>query len=247
MAMPPCGTFHYAGVVPGARVDRESGHWQLEDQSAVAAPTEVRPRPAWKFWMRDSTRDDELDPLFHNRLVGLHPILRIADGHLTLAASGRHRAQIESAVLEVDRSLIEQCQGGDVLTLVRTATADIGISLLRNGELVWAVGAVTVVPLGTTVDVQGGPRVYFSTRALRPRADTWVEISQSGHKSRLRGGDKATTGRYNVSVLRAFQDGLPGTYESVAISLDGYGLHEAAVRSAHLLARPEAGLSMTKW
>jgi hypothetical protein len=237
MVMPLCGTFRYAGIVPDSESARESGRWKLKDQSGAA------PVVKWgifEFWKRDALRD--------NRLVGLRPTLRIADDRLILTASWRRRAQVRSAALELDRSLIERLQAGDVLTLVRTATADIGISLLRGGGLLWTAGAVTAVPLGQQIEVRGGPRQDFSKPGSHePRVDTWVDVSQSGHASRLRTGEESTVGRYRVSVLRSFRYGLPGTYESVAISLDGEGLHEASIRSAQLLCRPNAGLELTAW
>ena len=210
----------------------------LQDQSG-AAPLEKL--ESLKFWKHDSLRD--------NRLVGIQPSLKISGGQLVLTAAARHRAQIRSALLDLDPSLLERLQGGDRLTIVRTGTADIGVSLLRVDELVWAVGAATVVPLGEAIGVQGGPTVEPSTRASHPwpRIDTWVEVSYSGQTSRLRGGNETTMGGYRIAVLRCFEDGLPGTYESVAISRSGMCPHDAAVRSAQLLARPNAGLELTDW
>ena len=223
MVMPACGTFYYSGVVPDARAALESGHWTLEDQSGAAlrAPT-------------SQIRD--------NRLIGLEPTLRISERHLVLETTSRHRAEIRSASVEVDRSLIDGLQGGDVLTLIRTGTADIGISVLRRGQLMVAVGAVTVTPLGDDVRVRGGPDVEEW-----PRTDTWVEVSVSAETLRLRGGEATAIGSYRFSVVRCFQDGIPGRYESLALSLDGFCGHDSAVRSAELLSRPNAGLMMTTW
>src|SRR5687767_4480721 len=218
MAIPDCGTFHYNGAVPDTKAERESGKWRLEDQSGAISDTE------WKF----SKRND----LLHNRLVGLRPTLRIMGRQLILEAAGRHRALIPSASLELDESLIAIFQGGDVLTLVRTDTGDIGVSLLRRDQLVVAVGAVTETLLGNDVAVWNA------------RMETWVDVSVSGETRQLRGGEETTICNYRFSVIRSFQDGLPGTYESLAISLDGSCAHEAAVHSAELIARPNAGLTM---
>ena len=230
MVMPACGTFHYSGVVPDAKAALESGHWTLEDRSGAAlrAPTSE---------LRD------------NRLVGLEPTLRISESDLVLETASRQRAQIRSASLEIDRSLIERLQGGDVLTLIRTGTADIGISVLRRGQLMVAVGAVTVTPLGDEVRVRSGPVVDHPTVGSQqwPRTDTWIEVSASAETRRLRGGEATTIGSYWFSVVRCFRDGIPGTYESLAISVDAFCGHEAAVRSAELLSRPNAGLMMKKW
>jgi len=156
---------------------------------------------------------------------------------------------MRSVSLELNESLFESFQGGQVLTLVRTTTADIGASLLRGDQLLVAVGAVTATPLGGNVAVRGGPVVDYSTRGSEqwPRPETWVDVSVSGEVQRLRGGQETSLRDYRFSVVRCFQDGIPGTYESLAISLDGICSHEIVMHSAHLLARPNAGLIMTDW
>lgn len=249
MAIPLCGTFHYAGIVPDAKVVWGSGRWTVEDQSGAARIEGGTRSEGWKFWTPSSTRDDSHDSLRDNRLIGLRPTLRISECHLILETASRDRAQIASASLELDRSSIEAWQSGDILTLVRTGTADIGISLMRRGQLIMAVGAVSATPIGKDVVVQDGPVVNRAAGGLEqwPRRGTWVDVSVSGETVRLRGGEATAIGNYRVSVVRCFQDGFPGSYESVAISLDGSCAHEAALHSAELLARPNAGLAMTSW
>ena len=234
--MPLCGTFHYAGIVPKAKADCESGSWRLQDQSGARLFAKF---DSLKLWKSDSLRD--------NRLVGLQPTLRVSGGQLVLSASGKQRAEIRSASLDLDPSFVEGFQGGDLLTLVRSGTADIGISLLRVDELVCAVGAVTLVPLGKAIGIDTGSNSTSSSPASPPwpRKDTWIEISYSGQVSRLRAGDRTAIGDWEVSVVRCFQDGLPGSYENAAISSRGICPHDAAIRSARLLARPNAGLALT--
>ena len=224
--MPLCGTFYYAGAVPYAKDDCKSRPWKLQDESG-AAPRETG------------------DELVDNRLIGLQPVLEISDSHLLLTASGRHRATIRSATLDLDPLLIGCLESGDVLALVRTGTADIGASVVRAGDLICAVGAVTRVPLGEAIRVEGGPKLEFS--ATKPRKDTWLDLSYSGETLRLRACDETTIGDYRISILQCFRDGIPGRYESVAISRRSMCPHYAAVGSASLLARPNAGLQMTMW
>lgn len=235
MVMPLCGTFQYAGVIPvdwspPGRFWSPPGRLRLDDQSGAASAGSG-------------------DPLFENRLVGLQPVLEISTNQLVLKASGRNRAEVSSAALEIDPVLIGVFRVGDALNLCRTGTADIGVSLLRFGQLIFAVGAVTVTPLGDTVAVRGGPEVVNSAPYLLewPRRDTWVDVSISGEASRLRGGEEATIRDYKVSVLRCFQDGFPGKFDCLAISLEGICPHQAAAHSAKLLGRPNAGLTMTAW
>jgi len=154
------------------------------------------------------------------------------------------------ASLQLDPALVDVFQVGDVLNLVRTGTADIGVSLQRFGQLIFAVGAVSELPMGgDAVMVRSGPDLDFSAsrRDQWPREDTWVDVSLSGKTTRLRGGEETTMDDYRVSVIRCFQDGTPGTYECVAISFKGTCSHEAAMNSTKLLARPNAGLVMTDW
>jgi|SRR5687767_1345565 len=149
----------------------------------------------------------------------------------------------------VDPSFIERFQDGDVLTLVRTDSADIAVSTVRGGHLMGAAGAVTVIPLGNEVVVRSGPEVDLSThRPVQwPRHDTFVDVSVSGEVRRLRAGESATICGHSSSAVRCFQDGIPGTHESLAITFRGVCPHEAALRSARLLARPNAGLIMAPW
>ena len=225
MTMPPCGTFQYTGVVP--KTFSRSGLWQIEDPSA---------RVLAKSWLGN--------PMVDNRLVGLSPTVEISDGYLILTASGSYRAATLSASVHLDPALLDVFQVGDVLNLVRTATADIGVSLQRTGQLIFAVGAVSKLPIGDRFMVRSGSDIGLSApdREQWLGADTWVDVSLSDKTTRLRGGEETTIDDYRVSVIRCFQHGIPGTYECVAISFNGACPHEAAVRATKLLARPGAGL-----
>ena len=234
MAMPPCGTFQYAGLVP--KDMGRSGRWRLEDRSG--AP------PVGRFWFLrflggHSLRDD--------RLLGLRPTLEISDDHLILKASGRHRATVRAASLQLDPALIRVFQSGDVLNLVRTLTAHTGVSLLRGRQLVFAVGAVTALPLGGAVTVRTGfdrePSAFDADPW--PSLNAWVDVSVPGNSSRLREDETTAIGDYRFSVLNCYRRGIPGTYERLAISLEHACPHDASLRSAQRLARP--GLAMTDW
>jgi hypothetical protein len=145
------------------------------------------------------------------RLVGFEPTLRISGIRLILEAHSRHLSQLRSASLELDAALIETFEAGDLLTLVRTPTADIAVGVERQRRLIAAIGAVTVIPLGDMVAVVGGPTIDVSTPDRWPRSETWVDVSVSGETRRLHGGDDVTVRDYCVSVIRTFEDGVPAT------------------------------------
>ena len=227
--MPLCGTFRYSGVVPERTLAR-GAQWFLDSPAGDES--------------HDRSRT-EYDPLRDDRLVGLKPILQISRGRLTLIASSRSRARVASATCDVDPELPGSFHTGDVLTLIRTGTADLALSLMRHGRLVWAIGAVTVVRLGSAVAVRG-PSQVERTRSWE-RKDEWIEVTVGEERARLQRGDEATIGSHRVTVVRCYEPGMPGTYESVAVSLDEASLHTAAVRSAELLARPSGGLVLEDW
>jgi len=227
MVMPLCGTFHYAGDVPALR-GLKPARWTCEDRSgAPVGPS------------------DGFSRLSDNRLVGLRPVLRISSGQLVLQAASRDRAQVSSASIELDRALLKSLHTADRIELVRTGTADIGVALRRAGELLWAVGAVTTVSLGPRLQARGGHRA--DAPDAWPRRDTWVEFTVDGHTARLHDGEDETVGDYRVTLVRAFKDGIPGRYETAAISHNGSGLHDATLRAARILGGSNRGLRMTSW
>jgi len=224
MAMPPCGTFVYTGSVPEGAWN--AGGWQLRDVSGA-----------------DPLRSDE--PLRDNRLVGLRPTLQISGGCLILTASGENRAQVASACFELDPGSIDVFESGDAVNLARTATGDIGVSLLREGKLIFAVGAATAVATGSAVSVQCGQ--YPEPEPWTIPSDTWIDVSVTTGTERLRPGTETIVGDFKVSVLRCFEVGFPGSYECLAISLEGACSHDATLRSAQRLERTNAGLKMSEW
>lgn len=235
MVMPLCGTFHYSGVVPAAVPDRTSGRWKLKDAS---------------FNDRNGLlKLGDPDPLNDTRLVGLQPTLRATQGVLLLNASDGLYARMSAAAIELHPALTDSFEGADLLTLDRSQTASVGVSLVRADKLVWAVGAVVGLPLGTQVTVRGGPEMKRSMPKEPAweeweRSEKWVEVTQSVHCARLRKGAEATVGDYRVSVIRPYEFGFPGRHECVAITTTESGLHEPALAAAHLLAGPNAGLGM---
>lgn len=214
--MPPCGTFHYAGVVPERRLDIDLGLWILSDQSG-AEPASPSP-------------DVPYNELRGNRLVGLQPIAQISGAEFILRARSGNQATIRTASIALDQFLLEELRPGDRVELVRTASANIAVSVMRAGELYWALGAVTVVPLGPSLRIRGGPERNAGDEW--PRKDTWLDVSAESETVRLRDHEEVNLGPYRLTVLRSFRDTIPGSYENVVVSTDATGIHEAAIRAA---------------
>ena len=233
-------------VLSDLRAGLEPGEWACQDQSGAETVPPSESPALWKIWRRPTRPTDGHDRLHDNRLVGLQPVARISGSQLILHAASRHRAQVCSVAVELDRSLLEGLQAKDRIELVRTATADVAVSVLRAGDLLWAVGAVTTVSLGPVLRARGGPGGNPAVDPW-PRDDTWVEVSIEGQTSRLHDGDEVTLGEYRVTLTRAFKDGIPGQFENAAISRDGSGLHPAVARAAGLLGKWNAGLTLTDW
>jgi hypothetical protein len=230
MSMPLSGTFRYTGVILAD--GPESYACTLHDSSAADEA------------LRGAAR-------FDNRLVGLQPTLALSRDRFVLTARTRDRAQKSSASLHADigSALCEVVRGGDVLHVVRTRSADIGLAVVRAGQLVLALGAATAVEIGEGVSVRGGSAQESSAWKMRePNAATWVEVSVAGESARrLRTGNDAVIGDYRISVLRTYQPGRPGHLECLAITHTRICVHKPVAWAADRLCAPDAGLLMTKW
>jgi hypothetical protein len=206
--MPPCGTFRYRGVVPSNWPHNRT--WSVHDAS-------------------DAIRTPASDSLRAARLVGLNPTVEVGDQDLSLRAESRQRALVRTAVLPFTDALVAAMATGDELWLVRTNTADLGLSLIRGGGLVFAVGAVSQVPVGSQLRVSSGGdpgdhlfRSSFGEGSAHPIRDTWIrdtclEVGFGDQTVRLRSGDRASLGTYEAYVLESRQDNVPGTHETAAV------------------------------
>src|SRR5262245_53055673 len=122
MALPPSETFEYeAEFIEGA----------ISDSDIV---------------IRGADRRGCKDVL----LVGHQPMIRFWDGRLILAAadSDRRNSYLRVISFPFGDAINHVAQVGDQFYIARIATGDIGLSLLRKGKLILAIGAITCVPLG---------------------------------------------------------------------------------------------------
>lgn len=249
--IPPSGTFDYVAIVPDP---------------------EDRPGP-WPVRLREPLELSG-DSLADSRLVGIAPRLQITDAGLTpnagvslgraglvrpkvlraqlaLIASERDRAGVSAASFHVDKVLISALRPRDVLNMTRTRGCGLGLSVIRDGELVVAVGAVMAVPLGNNVEVQIPSDLVDEVEAVFKKRDPDFELTELPVEVRV--GDQRRVlyvgmhqlEQYQVWVGHGFYLGFPGVDACLALSLIGKCPAGTAQRSAMLL--DSDGLSVAEW
>ena len=148
MALPTSGTFDYVTVMPTPASD-----------GVVRCRARTRTPVA-------HTGNNLVDA----RLVGLSPSIEIADAGLTpdpsperprvmrssiaFTASPDDRAQVRFARFHVVRSVMGALRAGDMMHFARSHSADLAMSVLRDGRLIVAIGAVCAVPLGHDIEAR---------------------------------------------------------------------------------------------
>jgi hypothetical protein len=95
---------------------------------------------------------------------------------VTLTVTEKKHAIASSFSFNVDRELIAMLRPNDVLYISRTHCAGLGLSILRDGELVAAAGAVTCVPLGPTVSVRYPHELIEEAEAIFKARDPDYDI-----------------------------------------------------------------------
>ncbi len=215
-----------------------------------------------------STGDDLIDA----RLVGHSPAVDIWGDRITLIAGRRELAVAAAAFITIDPDITRNFQGGDVLRLVRTGSAGLGASVVRDERLVLAVGAVAALPLGDNVQIVSVGDEADSTSAsftseltideLFDREATEkrnaamsvflerelrIRLTLSGEDYLLGSGDRLKIGAYDVLVDRGFTTGVPGTDECLAVSMEEEFPMEAAIRWARLLDDRHVSIAMVGW
>jgi len=247
--MPAAGTFDYVAVVPD---DANDGIFVCQAESHEDVP------------LTGSALADE-------RLVGLKLTLAVADAGLTpendkglpwvlrarvtLTASSPERATVAQASFYIDRALARRMLPGDVIHLGRTSCAGLGLAIVRSGELVAAVGAVTKVPLGDRVTARAPRDLSDDAEVVFRRRDPEFEFTRLpievivGGRSAILDRGRRTLGDYEIDVIHGFIPGVPGIDESAAIWRKGLCTSVAADASAKLMDQREDGdpLSLVRW
>lgn len=234
MAIHPLGRFDYRAIVPDRFVDAEF-------ECVMGRRLPARP----------GTDPEEC-------LAGSAPILRVTNAGLTpdagpqrpwvkrtrftLIATGIRAADPHAGIsCHIDQSLTERMRSGDTIYLARTMCGGIGLSVVRDDELVVAVGAITDVPLGRCVTAGiPGDLIQSAGAIFRERDPEFgfhelpIEVGADGATSILATG-RRTLGRHRVFVVHGFLPGIPGTDECAAIWKEGACSEAAANASAMLL------------
>ena len=70
------------------------------------------------------------------------------------------RAGAQSSFFHLDRNLMSAFRAGDTVHIACTARGGVGVAVLRDGQLVVAVGVVSAVPLGRDVSVRVAPELW---------------------------------------------------------------------------------------
>ena len=222
--IPPCGTFEYVVTVPASGM------------------AECSPCPVG---VRDPVEHTG-DELHDARLVGLSPRLEIIDAGLTpedpasstggivrpkvlrsrmtLSASKKNLASVRAVSFHVDRSLTLAWRPGDLVHLSRTNCCGLGISVIREGILVVAVGAITSVPLGSGVqaripwDLAQEAEDVFRKRDSRFRLPEIPLELRVGNQLWLSYGGRNRMECYEAFVVHGFTPDEDGKNECAAIS-----------------------------
>ena len=183
-----------------------------------------------------------LDGTDEQRLVGLSPKIRFWSDRLVLVASLPIKASMRNVSFAIGDAVNFAAQPGDQLYLVRTGCGGMGLSVLRHGKLILAIGSVWGLPLGEDLKILVPPDIG----EFRPNSDNWLGFKVGNEQLKLREREVAVVANYHIFVERCRGDGEPGTDESVAICIAGDTTMEtAAMRSAILICNGD--LKMTSW
>lgn len=233
--MPPCGTFDYVATVPSYPY---SSGWDLRLREPV-----------------QQTGDEVVD----KRLVGYAPKLQISDMGLRpdtpdwqgqpsvmlvkilLTADRRQFATAASFSFYLDRAVIGALRPGDHFHLARSGGGGVGVSAIRDRQLIFAVGAVGTVPLGDYVKASVPYELMLKAEAIIRKQDPDFEFPeyplgiQIGREMRIRYKGSMEMKGYQVFVWHGLQDSPDGYQECAAVSLNGSCSAAAANASAELL------------
>lgn len=239
--MPPSETFHYVTEIPDGVA--QVSPWQMK--SVESFKTSGDSRKAVAHFPGDC------------RLVGWNPLLFVNDAGMTpnpsasrpsvwrselrLVASDTKYAAQPTVSYFVDKALIHAMRQGDVFNIARTTSGGLGASAIRHGKLIFAVGQVTAVPLGSGISARIPSDLLGEAQKVFRRRDSEFEFPElpielrNGDTSRIIYRGHVQMAGYHVRVengVYPYDDTIP---ECVSISLDEACDWVAASATAQLL------------
>jgi hypothetical protein len=250
MVIAASGTFDYVAVVPDRWRNGTNLMCRLRDDGTF----------------ENQTVENRLvghAPTLEIRPIGLTPDARISPftgtarpkvmlSRMVLRAKDKAHASVASFSFCVDQELTTVLSPADTLFLSRTGCGGIGLSILRSGTLVAAVGAVSAVPQGQHDSVRLPYNLVRKAEATFTTLDplfAFPEVPvdvQIGDHRRLIYRGRPRIGDYAVFVEHGFYPGTPGTDECASISLIGSCPDVAAIASAQLLEYRDLS-DMVRW
>ena len=214
----PSATFQYVTTVP--------------EEGTGASPWTMESRELFK------STDSQFD---QTRLVGWKPLLYINDAgmppnpspstpavlrsELRLVATDKKYASQESASYFFDKALFNFLRPGDVFHMVQT-DCGFGASAIRQGKLLFAVGQVTAVPLGSgiaarvPIDLLQDAQEVFRRRAPQFKFPELPIELRSGDRSHILYRGTAQVDGYRVKIERCIETCDGASSECASISLD---------------------------
>lgn len=247
MALPPSGTFYYVVKVPKEK-GPDSFPWQLE------LGEEIEPSG---------------DAIFDDRLVGYSPLMWVSDGGITadsfglrgevrvsrftLRAMNQKNASAREVSFHIDWELTTLFEVDDELRLSHSDMWGTGLTLLRTGKLVFAVGAIDGSKLGGDIRmrhpedalerIQRFESVPFEKRLKIPLLLP-LEI-YVGEEMRSIYAGMVEMGNYGVWVEGGTDHSFPSGDSYAAIWAKGLCDEWSAIASAMMLRRP--GMHTIEW
>lgn len=175
-------------------------------------------------------------------LVGLSPTIVFSGTHVSLSGSNEETAKIFLISYPIGDAPLLAIKPDDTVYLVRDLEAHFGFSILRGDQLVLALGAVSIVPLGGDLRVVRGP----SRNPWEEIGETWIECIYQGAQCRLCNRNSVELGDYQIYLESKWRPGADSIQEHAGICLLGDPqVQLATIRSTVLLAN--CSMTIVDW
>lgn len=178
---------------------------------------------------QDSFGDGEINVRAQDRtgqrsLTGDNPRIRFWGDQMVLIATDEQRAAVKWFRFRTGDVVARLAEPGDVLELERTGPGQLRLTIVREGQLILAIGAVSGVTFGPDVSVACSD------------SSPVVRLSSTNQDLELRARDSAQLGGYDIYAERLPEGGHPGRAECLSIVLaNDATIVNAARRAATLL------------